>query len=413
MTLAEKIISNHIGRPIKEGEVVIVNIDACFLQDGTGPLAIKRLKELSLSKISHPVKSIIFIDHSSPSPNLLLSNDHKLLRDFAKENNIFLSDVGEGTSHQIMAEDFVKPGDIIIGSDSHSCTGGAFGAFGTGMGSTDLAVILGLGKTWLKVPETILVEIDAAFPKGVYSKDLILYLIGRIKGDGASYKSLEFRGPAIKTMDMEERMTISNMAIECGAKVGMFPSDEKTREFLKKQGRENDYIPLSADNGAEYSERIKIDTSTLVPFLSLPHSVDNVIPVSEKEGLKIDQILIGTCTNGRLSDLRIAASILKGKRVKARVLICPASKDVYLSAIKEGIIETLIESGVVILPPGCGPCVGIHQGVLGDGEICLSTANRNFKGRMGNPNSEIYLSSPATAAASALFGEITDPREVL
>ncbi|MEW6102698.1 MAG: 3-isopropylmalate dehydratase large subunit [bacterium] len=410
MTLTQKIISKKAGKPVKEGEIIIVDVDACFLQDGTGPLAIKRLKELEIEKISPPKRSIIFIDHSSPSPNLSLSNDHKLLRDFAKENNIVLSDIGEGVCHQIMAEDFVKPADIVIGSDSHTCTLGALDAFATGMGSSDLAVILGLGKTYLKVCETILVEIEGKFPKGVYAKDLILYLIGKIGADGASYKALEFRGCEL---DMEERLTISNMAIECGAKAGLFPSDEKTREFLKKQGRENDYSPLEPDNDAEYVEKIKIDASSLVPYISLPHSVDNVVPISKKSGLKIDQVFIGTCTNGRIFDLRIVASILKGKKAKTRLLICPASKNVYLSALKEGIIEILIEAGAVILPPGCGPCVGIHQGILGDGERCLSTANRNFKGRMGNPNSEIYLSSPATAAASALYGVITDPREIL
>ncbi|MEW6680629.1 MAG: 3-isopropylmalate dehydratase large subunit [bacterium] len=410
MTLNQKIISKKAGRPVKEGEIVIVDVDVCFLQDGTGPLAIKRLKELEIEKISPPKRSIIFIDHSSPSPNLSLSNDHKLLRDFASENNIILSDIGEGVCHQRMAEDFVKPGDIVIGSDSHSCTLGALGAFATGMGSTDLAVILAIKKTYLKVCEAILVEITGKFSKGVYAKDLILYLIGKIKADGASYKALEFKGCEL---EMEERLTISNMAIECGAKVGLFPSDEKTREFLKKRKREDDYLPLESDENAEYVEKIKIDASSLVPYISLPHRVDNVFEVSEKEGLKIDQVFIGTCTNGRISDLRIAASILKGKKAKTRLLVCPASRNVYLSAMKEGVIKALVEAGAVILPPGCGPCVGIHQGVLADGEICLSTANRNFKGRMGNPNSEIYLCSAATAAASALYGKITDPREVL
>jgi len=413
MTLTQKIISAHIRREVNPGEIVIIDVDCAFLQDGTGPLAIKRLEELSFSSISPPKKSIIFIDHSSPSPNMLLSNDHKLLRDFAGKNNIPLFDVGQGVCHQIIAERFAKPGDIVIGSDSHSCTAGGLGAFGTGMGSTDLAVILSQGKTWLKVPPVINVLIDGAFPKGVYAKDIILYLIGKIGSDGASYKAIEFTGGLIKNMDIEERLTISNMAVEAGAKAGIFPGDEKTRVFLKKQGREDDFLPLEPDNDVGYMERIKIDVSSLVPYISIPHSVDNVIPVSEKIGLKIDQVLIGTCTNGRLSDLKIAESILRGKKAKTRLLVCPASIDVYLSAIKEGIIESLVSSGAVILPPGCGPCVGIHQGVLGDNEVCLSTANRNFKGRMGNPNAFIYLCSPATAASSALFGKLTDPRDVL
>jgi len=336
-----------------------------------------------------------------------LSNDHRLLRDFAREHGFYLSDIGEGICHQIMAERFIAPGEIVVGADSHTCTGGGLGAFATGMGSTDIAVAISLGYTWLKVPSVIKVELKGRLSAGVYPKDIILHLIGKIGAEGASYKCLEFQGETISAMNIEDRLCISNMAVEAGAKAGIMPSDNKTYEFLAQQGRGNEWKELSADTNAGYETEIEIDCSSLVSQIASPHTVDNIWEVKEKEGIKIDQVLIGTCTNGRLSDLRVVAEIVKGKRVKTRLIILPASVSVYLAAIKEGIIETLVSCGAVILPPGCGPCVGIHQGVLGDGEICLSTANRNFKGRMGNPNAEVYLSSPATAAASALTGKIT------
>ncbi|HAW50377.1 TPA: 3-isopropylmalate dehydratase large subunit [bacterium] len=412
-TLVEKIISQHIGKKVKPGEIVIVDVDGCFVQDGTGPLAIKRLKELSLDKIFPPKKVVFFIDHASPSPRLELSNDHKVLREFAKDYNIILSDIGDGICHQIMAEDFIKPGDIIVGADSHTTTGGALCSFSTGMGSTDIAVSLAFGKVWLKVPSTIKIEINGKLKNGVYPKDVILHIIGKIGADGANYKALEFCGDVIDNMDIEERMTISNMAVEASAKVGIMKSDEKTKEFLKRHEREGDFSYIAPDNDTNYEQVIKIDGGDIEPSLALPHFVDNVCSVREKEGVPIDVVFIGTCTNGRLSDLRTTADIISGKKVKTRLIICPASRDVYLSALKEGIVEVLVKSGGVILPPGCGPCVGIHQGVLADGERCLSTANRNFKGRMGNPNAEIYLCSQATAAVSALYGEIKNPGSIL
>ncbi|MEK9150084.1 MAG: 3-isopropylmalate dehydratase large subunit, partial [Candidatus Desantisbacteria bacterium] len=384
--------------------------DSALLQDGTGPLCVRKLSELDLQSLHPPKKCAIFLDHASPSPKMELSNDHRLLRDFATDKGFYLSNIGEGICHQRMAESFIAPGEIVVGADSHTCTGGALGAFATGMGSTDIAVAIGLGYTWLKVPSVIKVELKGRLSVGVYSKDIILHLIGKIGADGAGYKCLEFSGQTISALSMEDRLCISNMAVEAGAKAGIMPSDDKTLEFLKNKGRENEWKELSADTDARYESEIEIDCSLLVPQIASPHSVDNISGVKEKEGTKIDQVLIGTCTNGRLSDIRVAAEILKGKKAKTRLLVLPASVSVYLEAIKEGIIETLLSAGAVILPPGCGPCVGIHQGVLGDGEVCLSTANRNFKGRMGNPDAEIYLSSPATAAASALTGKITDPR---
>jgi 3-isopropylmalate/(R)-2-methylmalate dehydratase large subunit len=283
------------------------------------------------------------------------------------------------------------------------------------MGSTDIAVGYALAKTWLMVPQTIKVNFNGNINKGVFAKDLIIYLISKITSDGATYRALEFGGELLEKLTIDDRFTISNMAVEAGAKTGIFPSDKVTMEYLKSQGRSNCFREIYADEGANYEQVIDINCSVIEPMVSQPHTVDNALPVSSLEKIKIDQVFIGTCTNGRLGDLRIAASILKGKKVAGgvRLIVIPASMDIYIKAIKEGIIETLVESGAIVLAPGCGPCVGIHQGILGDGEVCLSTQNRNFKGRMGNPDSFIYLSSPATAAWSSIKGYIADPREVL
>jgi 3-isopropylmalate/(R)-2-methylmalate dehydratase large subunit len=281
------------------------------------------------------------------------------------------------------------------------------------MGSTDVAIALALGETWFRVPESIKIVVSGNFPKGVYAKDLILYLIGRIGADGATYKALEFSGEMVGNMSVSERLTIANMSVEAGAKVGLFPADKTTQEYLASQGRGNDFQPLFPDPDANYEQTISINVANLEPTLAKPHSVDNTAPVRELKGTKIEQVFIGTCTNGRLEDLAIAADILKGKKSKTRLIVAPASRKVLLEAIQIGYIQTLIEAGAVILPPGCGPCLGLHQGVLGDGESCFSTSNRNFKGRMGSPKAFIYLGSPATAATTAIKGEITDPREVI
>jgi 3-isopropylmalate/(R)-2-methylmalate dehydratase large subunit len=368
-----------------------------------------------MGKLANSKRTILFIDHAAPSPNSALSNDHILLRDFSRKRGCILSEVGDGVCHQIVAEAYARPGDVIVGADSHTVTAGGLGAFATGMGSSDVALAFGLGKTWFRVPETFKIEVTGNFQKGVSAKDLILHLIGKIGADGATYKSLEFCGNAIKKMNMSGRFTIANMAVEAGAKVGLFPSDEVTHEYLKAEGRGKDYKPLSADADAVYEKTIRINATKLEPTVSRPHTVDNTALARELKGTKIQQVVIGTCTNGRLEDLKIAAEILKGKRPAkgVRLIIAPASRRVLLDAIKAGYISDFVESGAIVLPPGCGPCLGLHQGALGDGEACLSTANRNFEGRMGNPKSFIYLGSPATAAASALTGEITDPREVM
>jgi 3-isopropylmalate/(R)-2-methylmalate dehydratase large subunit len=413
-TLAEKILTHKSGTDARAGDIVISRVDLVFVQDTTGPLTVRQFQKAGL-KLANPEKTVVFFDHAAPSPGAALSNDHKFIRQFVDQAGVKLSDVGEGVCHQRVVESFAKPGDVILGADSHTVTAGGLGAFATGMGSSDIAVAMGLGKTWLRVPETFKIQVTGDFPRGVYSKDLILHLIGLIGADGATYKSLEFAGNAIERMDISERLTVSNMAVEAGAKVGIFASDKITREYLVRQGRGLDFQALSPDPDAQYEKIIPIDLNQLEPTVSKPHTVDNTATAAELKGTRIDQVFIGTCTNGRTEDLALAASILKGKKRNRdiRLIIAPASKDILLEAIKKGYISDLIESGAIILPPGCGACLGVHQGALGTGEVCLSTANRNFKGRMGNPESFIYLASTATAAASAIRGEITDPREVI
>lgn len=413
-TLTEKIFSEKTGKDVKAGDIVISKVDVAAFQDGTGPLGVRQLQKMNLLKVSAD-RSILFIDHAAPSPRKELSNDHMLLREFAKKTGAVLSEVGEGVIHQRLVESFVNPGDVVIGADSHSCTPGALCAFSTGMGSTDVAIGMALGKTWFKVPETFKINVTGKFKNGVCSKDLILYLIGMIGADGATYKTLEFTGETIENMSMDSRFVLSNMAVEAGAKAGLIASDMTTKEYLKKMGRGDKWKEIIPDKDAKYERVIEIDVSELEPQIAFPHTVDNTKPISESKGIKIHQVFIGTCTNGRMEDLRIAAKILKGKErhKDTRLLICPASKNVYLDALKEGLLEIFVKAGASIMGPGCGCCVGVHEGVLGDGENCLSTQNRNFKGRMGNPEGFIYLSSPATAAYSAIKGEIADPREVL
>ncbi len=414
-TIAEKILSSHAGKSVTPGELVIANIDVVMVQDGTGPLAVNEFKKLNKTKLFNPQRTILFIDHAAPSPRKELSNSHIVLREFAKEYGAVLSESGDGVCHQRLVESFVNPGEILLGADSHTCTSGALGAFATGVGSTDIAVVMALGKTWLKVPSTYKIVLEGEFQKGVYAKDLILHLIGLIGADGATYKALEFTGSAVKNLTMAERFTISNMAVEAGAKAGLFETDEKTYEYLKEQGREDKYKEIKADSDAVYERVIEINLSELKPTISCPHTVDNTKTIDEMEQVKINQVYIGTCTNGRIEDLRIAADILRGKKVKdgVRLIVSPASRKVFLQALKEGLIETFVESGAAIVTTGCGACVGVHAGILGDGEVCLATQNRNFQGRMGNTLGYIYLSSPATAAYSAIKGYIADVREVL
>lgn len=407
-TLAEKIISKHAGKEVKAGELTIAKIDVCAVQDGTGPLTVQEFRKIGKEKLHNPKRTILFIDHAAPSPRKELSNTHKVLRDFAKEYGAVLSDVGEGVCHQRLVEDYVNPGEILVGADSHTCTSGALGAFATGMGSTDIAVAMALGKTWLKVPSTYKIEVSGKFKDGICAKDLMLHLIGMIGADGATYKALEFCGYTIENMPMSERYTLANMAVEAGAKCGLFSTDEKTKEYLTLHGRGDKYTELKPDKDAVYEKTIKINANDVKYTVSCPHTVDNTKTIDELGNIKVNQVFVGTCTNGRIEDLRIVAKILKGKKVhpNVRMLISPASKNVFKEALKEGLIETFVDANAAILTSGCGPCVGVHAGILADGEVCLATQNRNFQGRMGNTEGFIYLSSPYVAAYSAINGYI-------
>ena len=414
-TLSEKILSEKSGINARAGDIVISPVNLVFVQDTTGPLTIRQFKSGKKQTLANPGRCAIFVDHASPSPNRQLSNDHVFIREFAAETGCLLFDVGSGVCHQIVAEQLAGPCDIVVGADSHTVTAGALCAFATGMGSSDIAVAMSLGRTWLRVPESFKISIVGNLPDLVTAKDVILYLIGTLGADGATYKALEFCGETVEKMPMSERLTIANMAVEAGAKVGIFPSDDVTRNFLTKHGRGNCFKPLQPDLDAQYEKVITIEADKLEPTVAKPHSVDNVSPAKTLNNVKVNEVFIGTCTNGRLEDIAITARILKNKRChpSVRVLVCPASRKILLDAIDKGYVKSIIEAGGIVLPPGCAACLGVHQGVLGDNEVCISTANRNFKGRMGNPESLIYLASAATAAASALTGKITDPREVL
>jgi 3-isopropylmalate/(R)-2-methylmalate dehydratase large subunit len=412
-TIAEKIIGEHVGRDVKAGEIVVANIDVSLVQDGTGPLAVRQLEKLELEKLARPERTVLFLDHSAPASRKELANDHDTLRNFAKKTGAQLSEVGMGICHTVINEIYVNPGDILIGADSHTCTGGALGAFSTGMGSTDVAIGMALGKTWFRVPETFKVFVTGEFPVGVFAKDLILHLIGLIGADGATYKALEFCGPAIENMSMESRFTISNMAVEAGAKVGLIASDETTKKYLEKMGRSSKWRSIVADDDAEYERIIEIDVSNLKPTVSFPHTVDNTRTIEEAAGIVINQVFLGTCTNSRLEDWDVVSRIVRGKKRAPgiRFIAVPGSKHVEKQVMDAGYYQILAEFGAMFLPPGCGPCVGVHGGIPADGEKSLTTMNRNFRGRMGNPKGEIYLASPATVAATAIEGVIADPRK--
>jgi len=414
-TIAEKILSVHSKTDSYAGDIVIADLDFMIGQDGTSGVAIDSFNKMEAKKVFDPSKIAIIIDHSSPSPIAGVSAIHKKIRDFTKAQGIKLYDIGCGVCHQITPEQgHVVPGDLVIGADSHTCTYGAINVFSTGIGSTDLAAGMISGKLWFKVPETIKVVFKGKLPKGVYSKDLILKLIGDITADGATYMALEIYGEAIAELSVDERFTISNMAIECGAKIGIMEADDKVMEWVKKHSGKKPN-PVFADKDAKYAKVIEIDVAKLEPQIAKPHTVDNVVSISQIGDVPIQQGYIGTCTNGRLEDFQIAAKILKGKKIHpdCRLIIAPSSKDILLDMIKDGTYETLLNAGAVAVTPGCGPCVGTHNGVPSDGENVISTANRNFKGRMGNVNSFIYLGSPVTVAASMLEGKITDPRKYL
>ena len=412
-TIIEKILSSHSEQQVYADDIVVANVDFIMGQDGTSPLAIRAYQDMGGQDVFDREKVAFVIDHSSPSPHEGVSALHKLMREFTREKGFRMYDIGEGVCHQLVPESGkVGPGSLVIGADSHTCTYGALNAFSTGVGSTDLAGGLISGRMWFKVPESIKFVMNGVLPPGVYAKDLILYLMGDITADGATYKSAEYTGEAVSALSMEGRFTMANMAIEMGAKAGLMEADEKTFAWLSRY-TDRKFTPVSADSDAVYAQVKEYDVSKLEPQIAKPHRVDNVCPISEVLGTPVQQAVIGTCTNGRLEDLRIAASILRGKKINpdVRLIVAPASKTVYLDAMREGIVQDLVEAGAAVVTPGCGPCVGTHNGVPSDGENVISTANRNFKGRMGNSNAFIYLASPATVAASALMGRISDPRE--
>lgn len=412
-TIAEKILSAHAGKQVGAGEIVVADVDFVMGQDGTSPLAIKAFEAMGATEVFDPSKVAMIIDHSSPSPIEGVSALHKVMREFAARTGIKLYDIGCGVCHQITPEQgHVVPGDLMVGADSHTCTYGAINVFSTGVGSTDAAAAMASGKLWFKVPETYRFQIDGELPAGVYSKDVILYLIGKTTADGCTYMAAEYIGSTIDSLSVEARFTISNMAIEMGAKTGLMLADDKTLEWVAQRSNKS-FSPAAPDDDAVYSRTMELDASKLEPQVAKPHTVDNVAPVSEVAGTPIQQAYLGTCTNGRLEDLRIATEIIGDRNINrdVRFIVAPASKQIYLDAMNEGIIQRLVRAGAAVVTPGCGPCVGTHNGVPSDGENVISTANRNFRGRMGNSNAFIYLASPATVAASAVEGKITDPRE--
>lgn len=410
-TLAEEIFSFKLGRSARQGELVVVEPDLVMSHDTTTPLAIEAFEQLAES-LAHPERVAIVFDHVVPPANIDIATLQKRSRKFAAEQGIGI--LQEGVCHQVLVEKgLARPGMVIIGGDSHTCTYGALGAFATGMGSTDIGIAYATGQTWFRIPESILLRVEGRFGRGVYAKDLILAIIGRLGVDGATYKACEFAGTAISAMAIGERMTLCNMAIEMGGKAGLIEPDEATARFVRERTAADFWMPKAAN--ADYEQEHFFDAGSLGPQVACPPDVGNVRPVEEVEGTPLDEVFIGTCTNGRLEDLAIAASILSGKRVnpQTRAIIVPASNRIYLEALDRGYIKAFMEAGAIVGNPGCGPCLGRHQGVLAEGESALTTMNRNFTGRMGSPKANIYLASPATAAASALEGEITDPRRFL
>lgn len=414
MTMAEKIMAKASDkRDVRAGEIIMANIDVAMTHDLTGPLSVESFKKIGVKKVWDPEKIVVVFDHQVPADSLEAAQNHIIMREFVEKqgiNNFY--DVREGVCHQVLPEKgHIVPGEVVVGTDSHTCTHGALGAFATGIGSTDMAMVFATGKLWFKVPETIRFNIEGSLNDYVYAKDVVLHIIGKIGADGATYKACEFAGETTREMSVSERMVLCNMAIEMGGKTGLVEPDEKTINYLKSRSNKK-YEIMKSDDDAESLQTMKIDVNDLEPQIACPHHVDNVKPVSEVEGTHIDQVFLGSCTNGRLEDLRTAAQIIKGQQIsdKVRMLVIPASREVYTQAMDEGLLRTFVDSGTLVCNPCCGPCLGGHVGLVGPGEVSLSTSNRNFRGRQGSPEAEVYLSSAAVAAASALKGSITDPR---
>ncbi|MGC9514197.1 3-isopropylmalate dehydratase large subunit [Methanocrinis sp.] len=410
-TISEKIFSRASGHRAEAGEIVEAEVDRAMSHDGTSVLAIKAFREMGSKRVWDPERIVVPFDHIVPANNSTAADLQREVRLWVRDQGIVhFYEGGRGICHQVFPEEgFALPGTLVVGADSHSCTYGAFGAFGTGVGATDMAEIYSRGRLWFKVPETVGVRVSGKLGEGVLAKDLTLMLVGAIGADGATYKALEYVGETIEALSISGRMTLCNMGVEMGAKAAIVPPDEVTENFLRGRARKPGQPVLSDPDS--YDSEMEFDVSELEPMVAAPFRVDNVRPVSEFAGTEVDQVFIGTCTNGRYEDLEVAARILKGREVKMRTLVIPASREVLLQAISTGVIETLAKAGAMIGTPGCGPCLGAHMGVLAEGEVCLSTANRNFPGRMGK-GGLVYLASPATAAATAIEGKIRDPREV-
>lgn len=404
-TIIEKIVSDHSGKEVFAGDLTVVDVDFLMASDTTAPLAIKAFQNMGGEKIWDSSKMVLVIDHASPAPNQHIASLHDMMREFAVEQDIKLYDVGDGICHQLMIENqHAKPGQLILGADSHTCLYGAVGAFSTGVGSTDLAGAMLTGKTWLKVPETILIEINGELQKGISAKDIVLHVVGQVGIQGATYDAIEYAGSTIEKLSLDSRMTIASMSIEMGAKAGIIHTTGLSMPY--------DFDHILPDKDAQYKRVIPINALDITPQVAIPHSPDNVKSIGTLDEVYIQQAFIGSCTNGRLEDLHAAAHILKGKKVhpKVRLLIAPASRQVFLDALNDGTVATLTAAGATFLPSGCGPCVGTHLGVPGNNEVIASSTNRNFQGRMGNRNSNIYLGSPAFVAAAALNGKIVNPQ---
>ncbi|MFW6177826.1 MAG: 3-isopropylmalate dehydratase large subunit [Desulfohalobiaceae bacterium] len=413
-SLAHKLLQGASQEQIQApGQIVQCRVDKVLANDITAPLAIDALSKMGADRVFDPDRIILVSDHFTPNKDIDSAEQVKRVRDFARSMGIrhYFEGGESGVEHALLPElGLVGPAEIVVGADSHTCTYGALGAFATGMGSTDIAAAMALGRTWFKVPQTIRVQLEGSLQTYVGGKDIILALIGQLGVDGALYKALEFGGPALQELEVEARMTMANMAIEAGGKAGLFPADQKVLDYCSQRGKHGKQ-EMYPDPDAEYEQTVHMDLSSLKPQVACPHLPENVRRVQEVQGIKLDQVVIGSCTNGRISDLREAALILQGKQVAPglRLIVLPATPEIYSQALQEGLLQTFMQAGAVIGPPTCGPCLGGHMGILAGGERCLATTNRNFKGRMGSLKSEVYLSGPAVAAASAIAGEIKHP----
>ncbi|MDI9642310.1 MAG: 3-isopropylmalate dehydratase large subunit [Archaeoglobaceae archaeon] len=414
-TIVEKIFSKACEKEVKAGDFVFASIDLAMIHDITAPLAIKAFKEIAgeNAKLWDSKKVVMAFDHQAPADSIKSAENQKQLRIFAGEQGILNYDVCGGIAHQLMVENHVLPGMLVVGADSHTCMYGALGAFATGIGSTDMGCVLATGKLWFKVPESIRFNVHGRLEKHVYGKDVVLRIIGNIGAEGANYKACIFSGEVVKRFQMADRLTMCNMAIEMGGKAGIVEPDKITLQYLKEVGREFSGELLTSDEDANFEE-VELDVTGMEPQVAVPHRVDNVVGISEVEGIKVDQVFIGSCTNGRYEDLKISAEILKGEKVAkgVRLIVIPASRREYMRALKDGLIDVFLDAGAIVEFPSCGPCMGGSFGLIAGGEVSVSTSNRNFIGRQGSPEGKIYLVNPAVAAASAIYGVLTDPREI-